>query len=51
MYSILIIVLVLLTTSCASNIAERNRLDYRPAAIGPVLDEAALRYDIFNRSN
>ena len=51
MYSLIIIAFVLLASSCASSLGERNKLDYKPAAFGPVLDAGALRYDFLNRSN
>lgn len=51
MYTILIFAFILLTSSCASSIADRNRLDYQPAAIGPMMDDRAMRHDFLNRSN
>jgi hypothetical protein len=51
MYTLIIFAFVLLTSSCASSVGERNKLDYKPAAFGPVMDADALRYDFLNRSN
>jgi len=51
MYTLIIIGLFLLTSGCATPLSERNKLDYKPAAFGPVMDGHSMRYDFLNRSS